>query len=71
MKQGVSNRAIFWMIILGSVSFLVVISGVVFGYQVLNQQAQATASAIPIMTAEALEARYQKGIANINIGRSI
>ncbi len=38
-------------------------------YRVQTEQAEATAQAIPIMTAEALEFRYQKGIGNLNIGR--
>lgn len=38
-------------------------------YQIFNERREATLTAIPISTAEALEAVYQKGLAYINIGR--
>jgi tetratricopeptide (TPR) repeat protein len=67
--QPQANRMIFWAIILSSVVILLLISGLLVGYQVLDSQARATAAAIPTMTATALEFNYQKGLGYINTGR--
>jgi hypothetical protein len=68
-NQKFKNRVIFWSIILIAILIVFIMSGMSAIYQTLNQRAKATLIAIPTTTAEALEAIYQKGLANINIGR--
>lgn len=60
---------IFWIIILLSILIVFIMSGTSIIYQTLTQRAEATLTAIPTITAEALEAIYQKGLAEMNIGR--
>jgi hypothetical protein len=68
-NQRLTRRIIFWSLILTAILIVCIMSGMTAIYQSLTQRAQATSIAIPTITAEALEAIYQKGLAEMNIGR--
>jgi hypothetical protein len=54
-KTGLSERAIFWIIILSAIIFVVVMAGSLELYRFQDDRAKATLAAIPTMTAESLE----------------
>ncbi len=68
-NQGLKRQLIFWAIILTAVFIVCIMSGMTVIYKTVTQRAEATLVAIPTITAEALEATYQKGLAEMNIGR--
>ena len=68
-QSNTSNRIIFWTIIITAIVIVILLSIISTTYQTLTERAQATQIAIPTLTAEAVEAIYQKGLAYINLGR--
>lgn len=66
-KTRLSERTIFWTVILLSIIVVAVIAGSLELNRVQDEQAKATLAAIPTMTAESLEFLYQKGLGYINI----
>lgn len=66
-KTRLSERTIFWIVILVSIIVVAIMAGSLELYRVQDEQAKATLTAIPTMTAEALEFLYQKGLGYINI----
>jgi len=68
-RQIFTKQVIFWTIVLASITAVVMMYGIIVGYQILDSRAKATMIAIPTATAEALEVHYQKGLGYINIER--
>ena len=68
-SQSHTNRTIFWIIIVGAVIFTAIMISISTVLQEWQQRIQAARIAIPTMTVEYLETKYQKGLAYINIGR--
>jgi hypothetical protein len=66
-RQILSNRIVFWIIILISIMMVMMMLSWSAIYQFQDKRAKATMMAIPTLTVEALETHYQKGIAYINI----
>ncbi len=68
-KTRLSERTIFWIIILSSIVLVVLMASSLEFYKSQDKRAKATLAAIPTMTAESLEFLYEKGVGYINIKR--